>query len=231
MESIRILQNTYVNLYVLAKPIRDFLQEKLPLVQKDWHWLVDDILQKTLHKYDSADFEKLDIYYYLKILLYKDVWFVLKKEFHGNWTENKNLLYGILKIRDAISHPSLTIYTKDDYDSWTSEIESAARLFGAEFSELKSELYNSEKEKLLNLILSKVVNPALENPNLSEKMKESIKNTQERLEQQNSAQGIVFFFQDSLNSLRGKEIKEEFHKHNLLAFEDIKDEVENLYFN
>lgn len=61
MESIRILQNTYENLYVLAKPIRDFLQEKLPLVQKDWHWLVDDILQKTLHKYDSADFEKLKI--------------------------------------------------------------------------------------------------------------------------------------------------------------------------
>lgn len=230
MESIRILQNTYENLYVLAKPVRDFLQEKLPLVQKDWHWLVDDILQKTLHKYDSADFEELDIYYYLKILLYKDVWFVLKKEFHGNWSENKDILHKVLDIRDTISHPSLTIYTKSDYDLWTAQIESAARLFGAELSELKAELYNSEKEALLNLILSKVVNPALQNPNLSEKMKESIKNTQERLEQQNSAQGIILFFEDSLNSIRGREIKEEFHKNNLLAFEDIKGKVDDLYF-
>lgn len=104
------------------------------------------------------------------------------------------------------------------------------RLFGAELSELKSELYDSEKEKLLNLILSKVVNPALENPNVSDEVKTSVQDTKKRLELQDSAQGIIYFFQDSLNSLRGQEIKKEFHKNNLLAFEDIKDEVEDLYF-
>lgn len=103
-------------------------------------------------------------------------------------------------------------------------------MFGAELSELKSELYDSEKEKLLNLILSKVVNPALENPNVSDEVKTSVQDTKKRLELQDSAQGIIYFFQDSLNSLRGQEIKKEFHKNNLLAFEDIKDEVEDLYF-
>lgn len=120
------------------------------------------------------------------VLLDERVWHPLKemlldeRNFFTN--ENYKLLKDVQKIRNEISHPSLTIYT------------------------------------------------ALENPNLSEKMKESIKNTQERLEQQNSAQGIILFFEDSLNSIRGQEIKNEFHKNNLLAFGDIKNEVEDLYF-
>ncbi len=207
----------------------------MPLIPPNWRHLVDEILETRLGKDNYTSFENLDVYYLLVVLLDERVWNPLTdlmiEERNFFTSENRKLLKNIKEIRNKISHPTFEYYTKSDYDFWTAQIESAARLFGAELSELKAELYNSEKEALLNLILSKVVNPALQNPNLSEKMKGSIKNTQERLEQQNSAQGIILFFEDSLNSIRGQEIKNEFHKNKLLAFEDIKDEVENLYFN
>lgn len=234
MESIRILQNTYENLYVLQQPICNFLKNRLPLIPPNWRHLVDEILETRLGYNNHTYFENLDVYYLLTILLSEKVWNPLKellfdeRNFFTN--ENYKLLKDVKEIRNKISHPTFEIYTKNDYDFWTTRIETAARLFCTELSKLKTELYNSEKESILNFILSKVINPALTNPNIPEKIKISVQDTKKRLELQNTAQGIIYFFQDSLNSLRGKEIKDEFHKNNLLAFEDIKTEVENLYF-
>lgn len=171
---------------------------------------------------------------FITILLDKNVWFNLKNSSPNARNfftkENKDLLFNIKKIRNNISHPSLVVYTIKDYQLWESEIESAAQLFGTNLSELKVELHELERRKLLEMILSKVVNPALSNPNIKNKTKNSIENTKLRLEQQNNAQGIIFFFTDSLNSLRGKEIQKELHQNNLQAFEDIQEEVLNAYY-
>lgn len=246
MESIRILQNTYEDLYVLAKPIRNFLQERLPLAfPNSWRRKVDEILEKQDYDEEKSyaykksqsklpEFENLDLYHLLKILLDSEVWNSLKDilidECNFFTNENKNLLQTIKKIRNKISHPSLVVYTIKDYQLWESKIESAAQLFGTNLSELKVELHKLERRKLLEMILSKVVNPALSNPNIKDKTKNSIENTKLRLEQQNNAQGIIFFFTDSLNSLRGKEIQKELHQNNLQAFEDIQEEVLNAYY-
>lgn len=246
MESIRILQNTYEDLYVLAKPIRNFLQERLPLAfPNSWRRKVDEILEKQDYDEEKSyaykksqsklpEFENLDLYHLLKILLYSEVWNSLKDIFIDECNfftnENKDLLQTIKEIRNNISHPSPTFYTIDDYREWVSEIKSAARLFKTELSILKSELYAYEKEKLLKIIFEKVINPALASKNIKESTRKSVENTKKRLEMQDSAQGIIFFFEDSLNSLRGKEIVEDFHNNNLLAFEDIKDKVLNAYY-
>lgn len=235
MESIRILQNTYENLYVLQKPICEFLNNRLPLIPPNWRHLVDEILETRLGHNNHTNFENLDVYYLLTILLSEKVWNPLKKLLLDERTfftnENYNLLKDVKEIRNKISHPTFEIYTYKTFKKWETLIESTARLFGTELSELKSKLYAEEKEKLLNLILSKVVEPALASPNISDGIKKSVQDTKKRLELQNSAQGIEYFFEDSLNSLRGQEIKDEFHKNNLLAFEDIKDEVKSLYYN
>lgn len=234
MESIRILQNTYEDLYVLAKPIREFLQEQLPKAFKNWREIIDEIMENQVYNYNYIILEELDIYYLLTILLDKNVWFNLKNSSPNARNfftkENKDLLFNIKKIRNNISHPSPTFYTIDDYREWVSEIKSAARLFKTELSILKSELYAYEKEKLLKIIFEKVINPALASKNIKESTRKSVENTKKRLETQDSAQGIIFFFEDSLNSLRGKEIVEDFHNNNLLAFEDIKEEVLNAYY-
>lgn len=57
MESIRILQNTYENLYVLAKPIRNFLQEWLPIIYPDtWERKVEEIIDPENNKNHSPEF-------------------------------------------------------------------------------------------------------------------------------------------------------------------------------
>ena len=48
---------------------------------------------------------------------------------------------------------------------------------------------------------------------------------------QNTAQGIISFFNDSLNAERGKEICKVLHKNSLKSFEDIKSEVEKSYYS
>lgn len=63
MESIRILQNTYEDLYVLAKPIREFLQEQLPKAFKNWREIIDEIMENQVYNYNYIILEELDIYY------------------------------------------------------------------------------------------------------------------------------------------------------------------------
>lgn len=79
MESIRILQNTYENLYVLQKPLCNFLKNHLPLIPPNWRHLVDEILETRLGHNNHTNFENLDIYYLLTILLSERVWNPLKE--------------------------------------------------------------------------------------------------------------------------------------------------------
>ena len=75
-----------------------------------------------------------------------------------------------------------------------------------------------------------VINPALASDNLSEDMKLRIINTKDRLEKQNTAEGIIAFFTDALDSLAGKEIAQILEINNLKSFEKIKDEIFKEYY-
>ena len=103
-------------------------------------------------------------------------------------------------------HPSLSSYTYADF-------------------------LEQEKTKLINIIEKNVIIPALSCEFLPENIIKSIKNTRTRLNIQNTAQGIISFFNDSLNAERGKEICKVLHKNSLKSFEDIKSEVEKSYYS
>lgn len=53
----------------------------------------------------------------------------------------------------------------------------------------------------------------------------------DRLEIQDSAEGIIAFFSDALNSIQGKEIGRTLEDYKLLSFEAIKNEILQEYYS
>lgn len=237
METIRILQEMYENLYVLAEPVRNFLEEKLPCISSQWkRECVFNILEKDFEadKRNSFDrsLEELDIYYLLKVLLDNSVWeplSILLPDDPFFTKENRKLLREVKEIRNIVSHPRIKEYTYAEFYDWTRTVERAAELFGIKLDVLKYNLHKKEKEVLLNFIFENVIYPALQSKELSESTLNSIKNTKDRLEMQNTAEGIMAFFSDALNSSTGCKIAEELRQNDLLSFEEITPQVKNLY--
>lgn len=74
MESIRILQDIFERLYAVAIPMRDFLENELPHVSKNWWYdCVESSLSHDsnyLYTDSSKDnLDDVDIYFLTKILL------------------------------------------------------------------------------------------------------------------------------------------------------------------
>lgn len=98
---------------------------------------------------------------------------------------------------------------------------------GASVNELKSH-DNQLKKQIMTLINEKVFHPALNCPYIEEDIKESVRNTYDRMIIKSNVDGIIDFFNDALISNRGRHIMETFHKYGLKAFEDIADDVKTI---
>ena len=234
MESIRILQDTYEKLYALSKPIAEFLQEHLPCISPNWKSeCVDNALKTNIGFSNDRIFEQLDVYYLLVILLDNNNWNAMKELFsQENFfsRENKRDLERVRAIRNTISHPKLKNYTTEDLKKWNSQISYVATLFKADLQKLLENLHKEEKGKLLAIINENVILPALACETLDADIKTSILGTQKRLEVQNTAAGIIAFFDDALRSRRGKRIYEALKSVGLKGFEDITDIVKDSYY-
>ncbi|MGL4987205.1 MAG: hypothetical protein ACRC5H_08745 [Treponemataceae bacterium] len=235
MESIRILQDTYEKLYVLSAPVVKFLEDHLPAISPQWKTVcVDDVIESDCKRQNEKNLFDLDIYYLLKIILNQNNWYSLKGLYpEKNYFFNKqtyNLLKSVQDIRNKISHPTLTRYTVENYESWSHAIENLAKLFNCSIPNLLAELHESEKKKILIIIEEKVIVPALKCEALQQEIKNSVEDTKKRLQNQNTALGIIAFFSDALASNRGKIICDALHENKLLAFEDIKNDIFKIYY-
>ncbi len=85
-----------------------------------------------------------------------------------------------------------------------------------------------KKKYLVKYIETKVINPALKSKVLDEETKKSIEHTSRVLNNKKTVSEILDFFAYALDSVRGKQIRETLHKAGLKAFEDIKNECEDL---
>ena len=132
--------------------------------------------------------------------------------------------------RNEVSHPEYWNYEISTYNSWHESLEKAAVALGSSLPELLYELHKPERKKMLDIILNRVVNPALQSKELPPEILKSIEDTKNRLEMQNTASGIMAFFTDALHSERGKQIYEALKKSGLSSFESIEREVRDAYY-
>lgn len=241
MDTIHILQKTYEDLYLARIPLLDFLQERLPIISSQWKKeCVERVLekdnnltvkQKVNQNKKRKDFTQLDIYFLIQILVDERNFRALQTMFPNDLVilnqENLNLFYRIKDIRCTVMHPTFEVFTAKDLKTWENEIVSFVNIFNPNktLQEYRIEFHKKEKENLLTIILEKVINPALNSKNLNSEIKEHIRNTKERLEKQNTAEGVIAFYTDALDSIQGQEIAKVLEDNELLSFEKIRDEL------
>ena len=246
MDTIHILQKTYENLYVARIPFLTFLQERLPVISSQWKKdCVERVLyndenltfkQKERLKKHRKDITQLDIYYLLQIFLDEQNWNHLEALFPDDSyffiQDNRELYYKVREIRCNVMHPSFEIYKYDDFVEWENTIISFVNLFSPDkdLQELRIDFHKEERDRLLKIIKRKVINPALKSSKLTDDFKIHIQNTKDRLEAQNTAEGIIAFFTDALDSIQGQEIGKTLEDNDLESFERIKNEVLKDYY-
>jgi hypothetical protein len=97
--------------------------------------------------------------------------------------------------------------------------------------EKKNETPNNEilRYDILSLIENKILLKAISCETLPPDIKLSIDRTTLRLHSMRTIEEIIGFFNGAMRSERGITVETALHKEGLLAFEDIKDEVNKLY--
>lgn len=239
MESIRILQDTYEKLYAMTPLLGDLLETEFSNFSNlDWKdYYVDSFLQrKKVFNKEWKKLREIDCYYLLELL--RENWDLFAKNSDTDFftRENFNLFVNrrnrnsIIRIRNEVSHPEYWDYNTETYRSWKDSLEKAAEELGSDMKELLYELHRPEKERLLKFIFENTSNITLQSDKLPDDIRKSVERTKSIMEQQTTAAGIIAFFSDALKSLRGQQVVAELQKLGLPLFEDIKDEVFDMYY-
>ncbi len=233
METIHILQKTYEQLYVARIPLINYLSERLPVISPNWK---RDCVERVLNENVRKDFSELDLYYLIQILQDDKNKSLILEVFPGDsiiFEDNNKLFNTIKKLRCDVMHPSFEEYTYKDFVNWTNQIESFVRIFDSEkgLADYTKELHKQEKDKLLDIIKSEVLDPAINSSKISDETKKNIENTKNRLEIQDSAEGIIAFFTDALHSNQGQKIRDELERNGLNSFEKIEPIVLQEYYS
>jgi len=82
-----------------------------------------------------------------------------------------------------------------------------------------------KRRELLDFLDENVLIPAEESSKIDDDIKESIKNTRERLESKKTLKEVLDFYFDALKAKRGKQISSAFISANLKSFEYYEDEI------
>lgn len=239
MENIHAMQDLLEQMYAICIPFENFIKiyfEQLTPV--GWFKsrvadLIENNYKKDAYYYEEPkSLENLDFAQLIYVLRNKTNWYNLRDTFYSSklFTQaNYDLLKNAKDIRDRVAHHYHAGENLKQYYDDCATLETLAEFFGTTIETCIRELHVSEKVEINEIISKKVIVPALLSPSLDQKTKDSVKDTEKRLNAMVRASGVYDFFRYSLEGIRGKEICENLHKNKLLAFEDIKYEVENAY--
>lgn len=243
MHNIKDLLKLYEYLYVLNKPLAGFLGGVLPALSKNnwWTMCVKEKLDihdlEIIKRKDISRLDEFDMGMLLKILL-RNWWKVNKynKEFNN---EKYELTKQVRDIRNFTAHPNeteipnfavyfdrLRRFGKFIETNIDCSVETLHKM--NEYQTLEKD--NAKKLKLLELVNKNVFIPAVNCAELNEDIKESVKDTQKRLNSKATSKEVYDFFYDALVARRGKQVYSALKEARLLSFEDITDEFLNIYW-
>jgi hypothetical protein len=253
---IKMYISLYEHLLLLYEPLVTYLSSILPATYKESWWeysivnafkttQTDNMKQKykkerklkELLKYDMKTLESFDFSDLLEILIYN--W---KKI--NNDVAKRQLFYKLKEVRNDISHPNENKPISKKFKSYVAYIIDFAKIINAENVFInKLEKYirvetdnpkngiteEEKRKKLLELVETSVIDPALNCDKLNDDIKESLIRTLIRFEIAETIDDINAFFKGALGSSRGEEIYKHLHKNNLKAFENIREEFNRIY--
>jgi len=229
-------------LLLLRKPFADFMSKHMKAVYDDNWWnlcVLPNIKEPFKKKMDDLDFYDL-----LKILI--NQWKNLFHSIYGNNASDSNddnykLLFDILHLRNIVSHANENkVFINDVYRQLSIILKFAVLINAYEYIilELKTDLTKYEKakdsndeitrEKLLGLIISDVLFPAMTCQELPSETKESILRTMIIIQNMKTAEEIYDFYTGALQSSKGHKVYKSLKTFNLSAFEDIRDKINSI---
>jgi hypothetical protein len=250
----------YEHILFLREDLIEFFLEKIPTVFSENWWEKAVINTFTAINYNTkAHYERLklalelrdscsytftgfDFSALLDILIYNWQDIISHQSNNTATDKNINLFYKLKAIRNDISHANDDKLNREDFTKYITYLSRFATIINS--TKITPEILNKyispppftndeddKKTKIIQLIESHVIEPALECKNISEDIKESIVRSLIKLEISGSLEALDAFFSGALLSPRGQSVCNELHKNNLKAFEDIKTEYTEIFYS
>jgi hypothetical protein len=241
MENVKNLLTLYENLHALNQPMAKLLNELLPSLSPDW-WRtcvmgkIDEQDVRIITRKGITELYELDMGVLLKILLHN--WQDLSNLYNDKFDSRKEkLARNVREIRNFTAHPSEADVASADFIMYFERLQKFAVFIGTDINYAVEMLYKEnekndreKRNKLFDLLNTKILSPALNCPGLIQDIKESVQDTFKRLGKMNTSKEIYYFYYDALEARRGKQLYDALRENNLNAFEDITNEFFDIYW-
>jgi hypothetical protein len=243
MPSRETLASLFENLLALGKPLADMLGRLLPELDPHNWWQScvvakadkDDV--RIINEKGKTSLDELDIAILLKIMIRN--WNGLSALHKHKFTAKKmNLVRSVREIRNKTMHLTVKDIADENFGSDFETLKRFAEFIGTDMDYSVEMFYKAHeqeqdaarKDRLYDLLDTKIFMPAINSSLLVEDIKESVKDTQERVKNKNTSKEISDFFYDALVARRGKQVYEALKDAGLLSFEDVIDDFFKTYW-
>ena len=248
-ETIKQYTILYQYLLLLKEPTYIFLIQILQHLSPEHWW--ENYIEPVMQRENKENFKYLDMSDLLNVL--KMNWDVIfkyrdKEYMRFKYDKEYRLVNKVHYIRTIVAHAneidmSPFIFAKSlsyllEYSKLINANENLCLMLEQDWTKHSRnipenfEWTNSDeilKEKIIDVIEKKVLLEAKSSDKLPPDIKLSIDRTTMRIHSMRTVEEIVGFFNNAIHSERGIIVQNALHKENLLAFEDVKEEINKIY--
>jgi hypothetical protein len=250
-ETIKEYTILYQYLLLLKEPTYIFLIQILQHVSPVTWW--EDFIQPILDYEKKENFKYLDIADLLNVfkMNWETIFKYLDRKYRKFKYDNEyKLVNKIHRIRTIVAHANDIDMSPRIFVDDLSCLLEYSRLIRADLSlvqklelewmkyqkilpekDIKSSEDKSLRTEILSVIENKVLIEAINCETLPPEIKLSVDRTTLRLHSMRTLEEIIGFFNNAMRSERGIVVQDALHKEGLIAFEDIKDEINRIFKN
>jgi len=248
-ETIREYTTLYQYLLLLKEPTYIFLIQIFQHLSPVTWW--EDFIKPVFQYEKKENFKYLDIADLLNVfkMNWENIFKYLDKKYHKFKYDNEyKLVNKVHRIRTIVAHANESDMSPFVFTDSLSSLLEYAKLVGApenlsqklELDWMKYRQALPEKTikapkdetlraAILSVIENKVLIKAVNCATLPPDIKLSVDRTALRLHSMRTLDEITGFFNNAMTSERGIAVQNALHKEGLLAFEDIKDEINRIF--
>ena len=239
----------YQYLLLLKEPTYIFLIQVFQHLSPTHWW--EDFIDPVLQHENKENFKYLDISDLLNVfkMNWENIFRYFDKRYHKfKYDAEYKLVNKVHWIRTIVAHAndidmSPSIFTDSlsyllDYAKLIYAEKTLINKLELEWMKYSQTIPENQKKKsgeeslrtaVLSVIENKVLLKAVNNNALPADIRLSVDRTTLRLHSMRTLEEIMGFFNNAIRSERGIVVEDALHKEGLLAFEDIKDEINRIY--
>jgi hypothetical protein len=248
-ETIKHYTILYQYLLLLKEPTYIFLIQIFHHLSPETWW--EDFIEPVLQRENKENFKYLDFSDLLNVskMNWEHIFSYLDDDYHKfKYNNEYKMVNQVHKIRNIVAHASdidmsLVIFVDSlscllEYASIIHCDEKIIQMLEIDWAKYKKQISDDSivhrndeiiKQNILSIIDDKILLNAINCEKLKPDIRLSVDRTALRLHSMRTLEEILGFFNNAMKSERGLVVSQALHKANLCSFEDIKEEVNNVY--